>query len=748
MNIGLGIGIPFNRSQIWLSLFDPSKLFTSGVNGAWYDPSDINLTWRRNLLTYTEQFDNAVWAKSNATITANSTTAPDGTTTADTLLTSSTAINTGITRLYSVADGSTISIYAKANSSGFISISAETSVWWANFNLSTGAVGNSNGCTPSITSVGNGWYQCTVANVLSSSNYITFCPITANTTTFGWGASCAAGNSVYIWGAQLEVGSTATPYQRITDGIQDYLNYQAQPVLYRDAAGTLPVTAVEQPVGLMLDKSKGLVLGSELVTNGGFDTDTEWVKGTGWTIDGGVATFTNPNFASPITQNILTANKHYRLTFTVSGASINVRPYFGTYTGSQYYTAAGTYTVNFQAGSEVAFGFQGVSGAAFSIDNISVRELPGNHAFNPSGNSANFPVLSARYNLLTKTEDFGDGVWNATSGNVTVSSGKIIPNATSGNHYVSQGVATSGVTHTITVRAKQAGYTWLKLVAFDRYANFDLANGVVGANYSGVSRTISAVGDGSYICTFTFTSTSAASNQGCIIKVGTADNASWDSANYSGNGVDGIQIYYADLRATNDALNQPAYQRVNTATDYDTVGFKPYLKFNGTNQWLQTNSIDFTYGDKMFVCAGVRKLSDAAGVVLETSANYNSNNGAILFYADTKFHIGEGGTAVDSSTYLSPITNVISCAINRAGTTAQTTYTRLGINGVDDRASYVFADNAGNFGNYPLYIGARAGSSLWFNGRLYGMVVAGKQASAAEIQDTEKYMNLKTAAYN
>ena len=35
--------------------------------------------------------------------------------------------------------------------------------------------------------------------------------------------------------------------------------------MYQDAAGTIPVTAVGQPVGLMLDKSKGLVLGPELV---------------------------------------------------------------------------------------------------------------------------------------------------------------------------------------------------------------------------------------------------------------------------------------------------------------------------------------------------------------------------------------------------------------------------------------------------------------------------------------------------
>jgi hypothetical protein len=42
----------------------------------------------------------------------------------------------------------------------------------------------------------------------------------------------------------------------------------------------------------MLDKSKGLVLGAELVTNGTFDTDSDWTKGTGWVISGGSATLT------------------------------------------------------------------------------------------------------------------------------------------------------------------------------------------------------------------------------------------------------------------------------------------------------------------------------------------------------------------------------------------------------------------------------------------------------------------------
>jgi len=60
--------------------------------------------------------------------------------------------------------------------------------------------------------------------------------------------------------------------------------------MFTDAAGSTPVTTPGQTVALLLDKSKGLVLGSELVTNGDFSAGS-----TGWTllgtatISGGVA---------------------------------------------------------------------------------------------------------------------------------------------------------------------------------------------------------------------------------------------------------------------------------------------------------------------------------------------------------------------------------------------------------------------------------------------------------------------------
>ncbi len=57
----------------------------------------------------------------------------------------------------------------------------------------------------------------------------------------------------------------------------------------------------------------------DLMINGGFDTDTTWVKGTGWTIAAGLATHAAGN-ASDLTQPIsVTDGKTYRYCITVSG---------------------------------------------------------------------------------------------------------------------------------------------------------------------------------------------------------------------------------------------------------------------------------------------------------------------------------------------------------------------------------------------------------------------------------------------
>ena len=501
--------------------------------------------------------------------------------------------------------------------------------------------------------------------------------------------------------------------------------------MFQNAAGTVPVTAVGQPVGLMLDKSKGLVLGSQLRSSGttaliGGATPATYNTSTGE----GTAARVNPTNQSGVNFSGLSASSTYIVNISNTGtATLSIRN--GGVGGTTFQILLGGASVSVYMTSATVIGITPSSdGTAISFTVVSVRELPGNHAFNPSGNSANFPVLSARYNLLTKTEDFSDAVWNK-SANVTIDS----------TRYAAPDGTITATRITFTATSQLCSQAVPAVISGNQYTSRVWLKGTAGQTIdistAGTDEVVTLTGNWQlYTGTKNYTT-----------------NAALIISTYGGSTAREVFVWQPDVRVANDALNQPAYQRVNTATDYDTAGFKPYLSFNGVNQWLQTNSIDFTYGDKMFVSAGVRKLSDAAtAVAIEFGTDVGSIAGSFALLAPS-FNGGNsyrfGSRGGSSSAYAgtgvfasAPDTAVLSGIGNISGNTAV-----LRRNGIQVAADTSTIQGTGNYGNYPLYIGARAGSSLWFNGRLYGLVVVGKQARTVEISSTERYLNQKTGAY-
>ena len=170
--------------------------------------------------------------------------------------------------------------------------------------------------------------------------------------------------------------------------------------MFQDAAGTTPVTALEQPVGLWLDKSQGLELGPELVVNGGFDSTAAWITAYGTTISGGKLTTSNAVDASQQTIYGVVLGNTYKITFTIDSISSGKARCIFTGSVSPYFTQAGTYTIYQQATTNNSLLYLGFGGVATTcvIDNISVRELKGNHA--TQSITASRPTLSARYNQL------------------------------------------------------------------------------------------------------------------------------------------------------------------------------------------------------------------------------------------------------------------------------------------------------------------------------------------------------------
>jgi hypothetical protein len=178
----------------------------------------------QNLQLQSQTFTNATtWSPLNGiTPTANTTTAPDSTNTGSSFLESTTTINQSLAELTSpitLGITYTYSVYAKASTATAIQITGRASPFgsniWANFNLSNGTVGSvGSTATASIVNAGSGWYRCIVTGVSTASATGSFALtlIDNNPSAVRFPSYLGTGRTVFIWGAQLEIGSTANTY--------------------------------------------------------------------------------------------------------------------------------------------------------------------------------------------------------------------------------------------------------------------------------------------------------------------------------------------------------------------------------------------------------------------------------------------------------------------------------------------------------------------------------------------------------
>lgn len=169
--------------------------------------------------------------------------------------------------------------------------------------------------------------------------------------------------------------------------------------MFQDSTGTTPVTAVGQTVGLILDKSKGLVLGAEVITNPAdreFSSDTGfWTKGTGVTISGGVVNVNGPGGDYPIYRFNAIHAGYFEATYTLTVESGSIELFLNA-PASVARTASGTYTDRFYNSSLGTLGFRTLSAFVGTIDNFSVRYVTGNHA--TQATAASRPALANNSN--------------------------------------------------------------------------------------------------------------------------------------------------------------------------------------------------------------------------------------------------------------------------------------------------------------------------------------------------------------
>jgi len=178
---------------------------------------------RWNLLNYSQGFDNAAWGKLNCTVSSDVTTAPDGTVTADKQIENTTAtVAHRLSQTLSLTAGTTYTFttYIKAAGRTAAYLAMPQAAFGGTstgsyFDLSAVTATKVGTATSTITSVGSGWYQCSVtatATTTTSDVAGIYTAIGASTTYTGDGTS-----GLYVWGAQFEAASAFSTYQLIVN---------------------------------------------------------------------------------------------------------------------------------------------------------------------------------------------------------------------------------------------------------------------------------------------------------------------------------------------------------------------------------------------------------------------------------------------------------------------------------------------------------------------------------------------------
>jgi hypothetical protein len=168
---------------------------------------------RTNLLTYSEAFDN--WSlKTGITVLSNQLISPNGTLNASEIKTSA-AGSRYVGENYSLSTGDNVfSVFAKKGANNWIYLNVVQDVsnnWNFTFDLENGVIGQSNSsaylASASIENYGDGWYRIIVKANVTSAGVFAARIYPADSAT---DVNTNVGDSVYIYGAQLEAGSYAT----------------------------------------------------------------------------------------------------------------------------------------------------------------------------------------------------------------------------------------------------------------------------------------------------------------------------------------------------------------------------------------------------------------------------------------------------------------------------------------------------------------------------------------------------------
>jgi len=152
-----------------------------------------------NLLLQSNSFTTSPWLQTDASVTAGQS-GYNGST--DAWLLNKSAANGRVRQVFSLRGVVTTSVYAKAGASNWLRL---TFANYTFFDLINGVVGDTNAIDSTITSLGNGWYRCTITSNATYDDFAQIFPAED-------GSTSSISGSIYIQDAQINQGLVAMPY--------------------------------------------------------------------------------------------------------------------------------------------------------------------------------------------------------------------------------------------------------------------------------------------------------------------------------------------------------------------------------------------------------------------------------------------------------------------------------------------------------------------------------------------------------
>ncbi len=217
----------FTRASSGTFVGSDGLIQSAGNNVARFDHDPVTLASRgllieesrTNTFQRSEDFTQAIWTKTNVTVTGDNATSPDGNNTADSIF--ETAINSGHRIQYGSAIGAgtySASVYVKSVGGRNVNLEFVSggSGAYANFNIQTATVTLSGAygtgftfISASIINAGNNWFRISlVATTPVSTSQLLIQILDGNNNSYLGDVT----KGVQLWGAQLESGSFSTSY--------------------------------------------------------------------------------------------------------------------------------------------------------------------------------------------------------------------------------------------------------------------------------------------------------------------------------------------------------------------------------------------------------------------------------------------------------------------------------------------------------------------------------------------------------